>query len=405
VRGLRTLDQDGTVRVTDIAAEVGLALETRTFGAIVFDYNNDGWPDIFLGRHDAPAFLYRNDQGHFVRDESTVFPGRVDRHQCVAGDVNGDGRLDIFCVVGGDSGGGPKKTPNELWIQQPDGTFLNEGDQPGLADPYGRGREAVMLDANGNGRLDIFVGNVSPRNDGHPSPNRLFLNEGAKGWRPAPELGLDLEYSVGGAGRPGARFGGGNWPMGRLRAFDADLDGFADVLMCAQSKPEEVQSLHLFHNDLGQGFRECTADAGLAGVAALDVALADLTGDGQLDLVVVNQMGLVICLNDRGKFTVAHRMPMTNAFRVAVADATGDGHPDIYVMRTRNVPGPDIPDVLLLSAGSYDDYTSMELPTVPGTVRDDEVYAIDYDRDGKSEFLVLHGHSIHPAPIQLIALS
>jgi hypothetical protein len=38
-------------------------------------------------------------------------------------------------------------------------------------------------------------------------------------------------------------------------------------------------------------------------------------------------------------------------------------------------------------------------------VRDDEVYAIDYDRDGKSEFLVLHGHSIHPAPIQLIALS
>src|SRR5712691_10528899 len=38
VRGLCTLDQDGTVRATDIAAEAGLALETRTFGAIVFDY-------------------------------------------------------------------------------------------------------------------------------------------------------------------------------------------------------------------------------------------------------------------------------------------------------------------------------------------------------------------------------
>jgi hypothetical protein len=60
---------------------------------------------------------------------------------------------------------------------------------------------------------------------------------------------------------------------------------------------------------------------------------------------------------------------------------------------------------LLLSEGSYHDYTSVELPTVPGTVRDDEVYPIDYDRDGKSEFLVLHGHSIHAAPIQLIALS
>ncbi len=393
------------MRAHDIASEVGLSLTTRTFGAIVFDYNNDGWPDIFLSRHDAPAFLYRNDHGQFVRDESTVFPGRVDRHQCVAGDVNGDGRLDIFCVVGGDSGGGPKKTPNELWIQKPDGTFVNEGDQPGLADPYGRGREAVMLDVNGNGRLDIFVGNVSPRNDGQPSPNRLFLNEGSNGWRSAPEFGLDLEYSVGGAGRPGARFGGGNWPMGRLTTLDTNGDGWPDVLMCAQSEQDQFQSLHLFHNDQGHGFRDVTVEAGLGGITARDVSIADLTGDGQPDLVVVNPMGLLICLNDGGKFTVAHRMPMSNAFRVVVADASGDGHPDIYVMRTSGVPGPDIPDLLLLRDGSYRDYTSIELPTVPGTVRDDDVYAIDYDGDGRSEFLVLHGHSIHPAPIQLIALS
>jgi hypothetical protein len=393
------------LRAKDIASEVGLSLTTRTFGAIVFDYNNDGWPDIFLSRHDAPAFLYRNDHGHFVRDESTVFPGHVDRHQGAAGDVNGDGRLDFFCVVGGDSGHGAKHTANELWIQQADGTFVNEGDQPGLADPYGRGRQAVMFDANGDGRIDILVGNVSPRNDGMPSPNRLFVNEGPNGWRSAPEFGLDLEYSVGGAGRPGSRFGGGNWPMGCLTTLDADSGGWPDVLMCAKSKQDEVQSLHLFHNDEGNGFRDVTADAGLAEIAALHAAVADLTGDGQPDLVVVNSNGLTICLNDHGKFTVAHQMPIGNAFRVAVADATGDGHPDIYVMRTRNVPGPDIPDLLLLSDGTYRDYTSIDLPTVPGTVRDDEVYPIDYDRDGRSEFLVLHGHSIHPAPIQLIALS
>ena len=82
-----------------------------------------------------------------------------------------------------------------------------------------------------------------------------------------------------------------------------------------------------------------------------------------------------------------------------------DGQPDIYVMRTRNIPGPDIADLLLLREGTYREYTSIELPTVPGTVRDDEVYPIDYDRDGKSEFLVLHGHSLHPAPIQLITVS
>ncbi len=315
-------------------------MTTRTFGALVFDYNNDGWPDVFLGRHEAEAFLYRNDRGYFVRDNATIFPGKVDRHLCAAGDVNGDGRLDIFCVVGGDSGHGAKGTPNELWIQQADGTFVNEGDQPGLADPYGRGREALLFDATGDGRLDILVGNVSPRNDGMPSPNRLFLNEGPNGWRPAPELGLDLEYSVGGAGRPGGRFGGGNWPMGRLATLDADMNGWTDVLMCAKSTEDAVQSLHVFHNDEGHGFRDITAEAGLTGIEALDAAVADLTGDGQPDLVVVNPEGLTICLNDGGKFSVAYRMPLGDVFRVAVADATGDGHPDIYVMRTRTVPAP-----------------------------------------------------------------
>jgi hypothetical protein len=391
------------LRAVDVAAEVGLGLTTRTYGAVVFDYNNDGWPDIFLGRHDAPAFLYRNDRGHFVRESVTQFPG-TDRHCSAAGDVTGDGRLDIFCVVGGDSGHGPKRTPNELWIQQPDGSFVDEGDQPALADPYGRGREAVLFDATGNGRLDILVGNVSPRSDGHPSPNRLFLNEGNGRFRPAPEFGLDLEYSVGGAGKPGSRYGGGNWPMGCLTTLDADANGWTDVLMCAKSNHDADQSIHLFHNDEGHGFHDITAEVGLGGIVALDAAVADMTGDGRPDLVIVNGEGLTICLNDHGNFRVAYQMPIEHAFRVAVADADGDGHPDIYVMRTSSVPGPDIPDLLLLSRGTYRDYRTITLPTVDGTVRDDDVYPIDYDRDGKWEFLVLHGHSRHPAPIQLIAL-
>src|SRR5205823_9212484 len=47
-------------RVVDVAVDVGLGFTTRTFGAVVFDYDGDGWPDIFLGRHDEAAFLFRN---------------------------------------------------------------------------------------------------------------------------------------------------------------------------------------------------------------------------------------------------------------------------------------------------------------------------------------------------------
>ncbi len=390
-------------RVVDVAPDVGLGLSTRTFGAVVFDANGDGWPDIFLCRHDAPAFLFRNDHGRFVRDTSTVFPG-VDRHCGAAGDLTGDGRLDLFCVIGGASGHEPKRAGNELWLQQPDGTFVNEGAQPGLADPYGRGREAVLFDATGNGRLDILVGNVSPRSDGKPSPNRLFLNEGNGRFRPAPELGLDLEYSVGGAGRPGSPHGGGNWPMGRLATLDAAGRGWTDVVMCAVRPGDDAQRLHLFHNDEGRGFHDVTADVGLAGIEARDAAVADLTGDGRPDLVVIDRARLRILLNDHGRFRVAYEMPVDDAFRLAVADASGDGRPDIYVMRTKGVPADDVPDLLLLRRSAYDDYETVTLPTVDGTVRDDQVYAIDYDRDGRSEFLVLHGHSPHAAPIQLIAL-
>jgi hypothetical protein len=392
-----------TFRAVDVAIDVGLGLTTRTYGATIFDYNNDGWPDIFLSRHDGPALLFRNDHGHFVVDRAAPFLP-ADRHRSAAGDLTGDGRPDIFCVIGGHSGHGPKETASELWIQQPDGTFVNKGEQPGLADPYGRGREVALLDATGDGRLDILVGNVSPRSDGRPSPNRLFVNEGGGQFRPAPELGLDLEYSVGGAGPPGSPTGGGNWPMGRLATVDTDGNGWTDVVMCAKRPQDEFQSLHLFRNDEGRGFQEVTADLGLEGIIARDVAVADMTGDGQPDLVVVNSAHLFICLNDGGKFRIALRMPIEYAHGVAVADATGDGFPDIYVMRTSAEPGPDIPDFLLLNQGAYDNYETLVLPTVEGRVRDDDVHPIDFDRDGRFEFLVLHGHSPHMAPMQLITL-
>jgi hypothetical protein len=109
-------------------------------------------------------------------------------------------------------------------------------------------------------------------------------------------------------------------------------------------------------------------------------------------------------LNNHGKFTIGYQLPLQHAFRVAVGDANDDGHPDIYVMRTYDGPGPDIADLLLVSRGSYNAYHTITRPTVKGTVRDDDVYPIDIYRNGKTEFLVLHGHSLKPAPIQVIAL-
>lgn len=389
--------------VEDIASRIGLGLTTPTFGAVVFDYNHDGWNDVFLGRHTGQGFLYRNDRGRFVRVATTAFPGGPDRHQCAGGDVNGDGRADLFCPIGGEAGQTAKISNNELWIQRPDGSFVDQGATL-PSDLYGRNRHSLMLDANGDGRLDILIGAVSPRADGKPSPNRLFLNEGNGQWRDAPEFGLNVEDSVGGAGNPGDPTGGGNWPLGCLRALRADDDRWSDLLMCAQNKQQSEQRLQLFHNDQGHRFTDVTAAAGLGGIPALDAVAADVNRDGEPDVIVVNRTSVSIFVNQHGHFRRGFLMPVDHAFRVAVADANGDGHPDIYVLRTNVVAGPDVPDLLLLSNGAYWKYTPMRPPVVQGTVRDDEVYPFRINGGNKSAFLVLHGSGRYAGPVQVITV-
>lgn len=167
----------GTPIAVDQAASAGIAQLTNTWDSTIADFDRDGWPDILLGRHgQGPAQLWINDrEGHFDQAAAGTFVTR-DRHGCSAGDVNGDGRMDVFCGIGAASGTGVKS--NDLWIQGPGLTFTNRAARWGVADPFGRGRQAAMFDVDDDGRPDLFVGNEEERPDGLPSPGRLFLNRG-----------------------------------------------------------------------------------------------------------------------------------------------------------------------------------------------------------------------------------
>ena len=375
--------------VTDIAAQVGLAQTTKSYGATVFDVDGDGWLDVFLGRHSSPAYLYRNDGGSYVRLPNT-FPA-VDRHHCAAGDVNRDGRRDLFCAIGSNNGDRPKDVENELWLQQADGTFRNDGARSDLSDPYGRGRWPALFDVEGDGDLDIFVGNASPRPDGFPSPNRLFINETTH-WRSAPEFGLDKELSIGGAG-------GGNVPQACVEPFDVDGDGDKDLLLSARSATDTEQRLYLFRNDRVR-FVDITTESGLA-YNALDAAVVDLDGDGDRDVTLVNKTAFVQLRASGGHFDLMSTTPMTGALRVAVADANGDTTPDTYVMRgdSHATIQPDVVDYLYVGATRY------TIPAITELAHVDDVVPIDPDRDQRYEFLLLHGLSDTPGPLQVISLS
>jgi hypothetical protein len=372
------------VSAVDKAADAGISGNTETYGAIIADFNNDTKPDIFLGRHGEQPSLYENaGNGQFQETNQGTF-ARADRHGCDAADVNGDGLQDIFCTEGANHGTSPKR--NELYIQRTDHTFAEQAGEYGVLDPFGRGRSATFIEANGDGRPDLLVGNNPSRGDGMPSPNRFFTNQLGQGLRYAPEYGLERETSF----------------QGSLNASvgDLDKDGWQDLLVITPQ-----QGLRVYHNEQGRSFTEVSASIGL-GQSPQDVTLADVNGDSWLDVIEVEPSKLSVFLNTNGKFSSVFSTTLQYGFSVAAGDVNSDNRPDIYVMRGTDTAGNNAPDQVYLNDGGGASFTQMS--SIPSTSQGtpDTVSPLDYDGNGLTDFLVLNGggeKESGPGPVELIA--
>jgi enediyne biosynthesis protein E4 len=265
-------------------------------------------------------------------------------------DVNGDGLEDVFLS-------GTDGEPGQLFLGQPDGTFKRAADQPWAAAKDADDIGAVFLDATGRGTVDLFIVAGGVRHDrGDPALNsRLYLNDGHGHFSLAPPGTVPAEGEAGavaaaadfeGTGRPGLFVGGrlvpGHWPatprsflyrnvggkfvdvtdelapglrsIGMVTAAlwaDMDHDGRPDLLLATEWGP-----IVYFHNN-GHGFDNWTAKAGLAGRTGWwsALAVADLHGDGRLDIVAGN-----VGLN-----TKYHATPAEPTILYA-GDLDGSGH-------------------------------------------------------------------------------
>ncbi len=290
---------------------------SRSFDAEVADFTGDGRDDLLITRHqtrkinpDDPDGIWRwTPDGYELM---FLFPMFVDRHGCTSGDVNGDGRLDAYCQLGGFLGSGRLKS-NELWIQTDDGSFVDRAEEWGVTDPSGRGRWPLMFDFDDDGRADLYLTNQPGRSDDLRSENILYRNTGS---------GFE-EVVTAVTGELGFRC---------LGAADFTGDGWLDLALCSLDG-----SMQLFRNDRGEGFTDITADAFDGPSGWEDVEFADLDDDGRVDAVMVRRDRVDVRINGgEGTWFTAAAASFElddRGWDVAVGDFVGNARLDIYVVQ------------------------------------------------------------------------
>ena len=357
---------------TDYAKWAGIVDHTLTHGDdCVGDLNKDGHPDVLLNSHtDQWKLYYGSASGKFTLAPFGI--PRGDRHGCAFADFNGDGLLDIYFSFGDCRGSGKCLNPRQLWIQQPNHTFVDEAAQWGITDKYSRGRAPVVLDANGDKRPDLFTGEDTGVK--YPSSNKLWINEGnhfvLHNGPPTLEIGANCDA-----------------------AADLTHDGLDDLAVCSPTK-----GFHLYRA-LGNGnYVDATTAFGVPAYGKRSVRFADVNHDGWADIITVAQKRVTVILNDHGHFgKPVFSLTTKNAIDAALGDTTGDGNLDLYVQM-----GGTATDKIFLGDGTGHFTPGPTIPAKHGS--GESVTVLPHWRNGRDAFIVNNGWETIRGDRQLIAV-
>lgn len=303
--GLFRNNHDGTF--TDVTASAHVANDRWGTGCVVGDYDNDGWPDLYVTNVGASRLYHNNQNGTFtdVAEQAGVALDEgssdkaIDHTGATFGDYDGDGHLDLFVagyidldlknaqISGSRRPGynfcqyrgvavmcGPRGLTggrDHLFHNNGDGTFTDVSRKLAVDGPGGYyGLDALFADVNGDGKPDLMVANDS-------TPNYLYINSGKGTFR---DESYQSGFALNGDGREAANMG--------LAVGDYDNTGHLSVVSTTFSDDYAI----LFRNDGRGAFADVSYQTGIAEPSIPFVKFGDgfldYDNDGWKDLLIVN---------------------------------------------------------------------------------------------------------------------
>ena len=287
-------NRDGTF--TDVTEKAGVTGGTFGMGVAVADYDNDGWPDIFVTSY-GRCILYQNNRDGTFRDVTEkaglATPGWTT--SAVWFDYDNDGKLDLFLCSFVDYGAthkfecGDNKlgkryyciprifkgTASFLYHNNGDGTFTETSKGTDIAKSLGKGLGVVATDINNDGRMDLFVANDTVQ-------NFLFVNRGPdknRKWQ-FEEMALAAEVGFSENGQPRSGMG--------VDAADLNNDGWQDLFVA--NVDQEMYSV--YQNTKNESFRDVAHANGVAQstrmLSGWGLRYFDYDNDGAVDLILAN---------------------------------------------------------------------------------------------------------------------
>jgi len=290
-------NHDGTF--TDVSAKAGVQNDRWGMGCAVADYDNDGYPDLYVSNFGKNRLYHNNKNGSFtdISDKAGVQLGNWSTG-VTWGDFDGDGKLDLFVAgylhwdwdnppaKGGEGGSsnsfctfrgeatacgprGLKGEPDHLFHNNGDGTFTDISEKAGVADKPGYyGLGAVFVDINNDGKPDLLVGNDS-------TPNYLYINKGDGTFE---DDSYASGYALNEAGRETASMG--------IAVGDTQNKGMLDVFNTTFSDDYKP----LYRNEGDANFTDVSYHIGLGEVTVPFLswgdAFFDFDNDGWKDLMM-----------------------------------------------------------------------------------------------------------------------